>query len=769
MTDTDDTARDAQSGSPLSRKAPPWALVAFALLFILFFFRAAPLQLDPVRADGEPEQFNAARAIERLSRILDGTPHPVDSDALDATRERLIREIETLGYKPEVHDKTACRGSITGSAIRCARVRNITFSAGPDQGAALVLTAHYDSVEAGPGAGDDGVGIAAWLEVAHLMKVEAPAKPVLFLFTDGEETALLGAQAFTDQKMYGRAIDRIINLEARGNTGPAMMFETSHPNAGVVSDWASAAPRPVSNSMMTAIYELLPNSTDLTVYLQAQQAGINLAIADGFDFYHTEHDDIAHLDPKSVQHMGDQGLGAARAFLASTDLTRDEIVYSDVATRLFVSLPQVFGLVLLGLCFGLSALLFMRPAKDADWKHPDWRAFALPPALIVVAAAFAFVSSWFLGLVRPEPAYWTAHPQALNSVLFVGSLIAAALGLSYLAPHSRRETLFAAGWFWFLAVGVGLSFAVPGMAMTFLIPGAVFVVMAAAGWLLPRWSAAAQITAGLVLLLVFLPLIYLVDVMMTLRLAPVFGVLEGLVLAPLLGLIGPLATGRRRVFGLLGGAYAIAVVVTILAPAYSAQRPLALNFVAHYDMDAREAALFASAAPGALPNAVGDQLKVSDAPVLPGVSAQLASRPLDFVDRPAASATVVEDVAGAEGARTITLKLSAPGAQMTRLRIPAGAYPASLTYNTSTLAMREAQNGYFIVDCNGRACDGAKLQFTIDLPENYSPPKEPAPWIVQGYWLGLPSEAAATASARDDAALRYQMGDVTITTKRQVF
>ena len=143
---------DQAPGYEPVRTAAPRALLVFTVLFVLFFFRALPLQLDPVRTSNQPDQFEATRALDRLSRILDGTPHPVDSAALDSTRARLIREIETLGYQPEVHDETACRGTLTGSAIRCARVQNILFSAGPSDGPATILTAHYDSVEAGPGA-----------------------------------------------------------------------------------------------------------------------------------------------------------------------------------------------------------------------------------------------------------------------------------------------------------------------------------------------------------------------------------------------------------------------------------------------------------------------------------------------------------------------------------------------------------------------------------------------------------------------------------------
>jgi hypothetical protein len=766
------TADEHATGPKAMRSDAPRVLIVFAILFALFFFRALPLELDATRAANTPEQFDATRAMERLARVLDGTPHPVDSPELDATRARLLAEIRSLGYEPEIHVAPACRGSITGSAIRCATVSNIVFRAGPQTGPALVLTAHYDSVEASPGFGDDGIGVAVWLEVAHYLKQNPPDRPVVFLITDGEEIALLGAQAFVNASAHNIDVGRIINLEARGVRGPAMMFETSHPNAAIVSDWAKSGARPFANSMMAAVYELLPNSTDLTVHLEKSYPGINIAIGDGLEFYHTPGDALANIDRRSVQHMGDQALGATRAFLAS-DWSGDkqagaEIAYSDFASRFFISLPQTITLGLLGLCFGLAALFFMRPAKNADWKHPDWRALALPPAIIVAAGVFAWLSQQLLALIRPEPVFWMAYPQAMNAVYFIGVLIAGALALAFVAPKSSRATLFASGWLWFLVVGLGLSFAVPGFSMVFLIPAVIFIAAAVVAWLLPLFALIAYAVAGGGLILIFFPMVQLIDVMMgPMGLAAVFGVVEALVVAPVLALAAPLRTGKLVVFGALGVALVAALIAAAVAPAFSKERPLALNFVAHYDKDAREAELYASASPGALPAAVSSQLTVAETTTLPGVTTRLASRKLNFTDRPHATASVVSDTPGAAGERTVTLQLSAPGARMVRLRIPAGAYPRQLQYGPNTIAMREPMAGYYIVDCNGRACDGAQLTFTLKRPADAT--TDVGDWLIQGYWLGLPPDAAATAETRPDTAIPIQMGDVTITTNRDAF
>jgi hypothetical protein len=744
------------------RSKAPLALGLFAILFAAFFFRALPLELDSVRATNAPDQFDTARAMERLTRILDGKPHPSDSDALDATRTRLLEEITRLGYQPEVHDETACRSNGAGTLARCGRVQNITFEAGSGTGPVLLLTAHYDSVEASPGFGDDGIGLAVWLEVAQQLKQTPPTRPVLFLITDGEEQALLGAQAFVDKKFYGREVGRVINLEARGVRGPAVMFETGHPNAGVVGDWSKNPARPFSNSMMTAVYELIPNTTDLTVHLRAGLTGVNMAISDGADFYHTAHDDLARLDRRSVQHMGDQALGATRTFLAS-DWSIDkkpgaEIAYADVGSRGFIALPQTISTLLLGLCFGLSALLFMRPAPDADWKRPDFFALGAPLAIMTVSGVLAWVFYFLLGLVRREPGFWIGEAEALNAVYFFGVLVASALALVFLARKSRREALYASGWFWFLTIGVGLTLRAPGFSMIFLVPGFVFVAASASAWLLPKWSQVFHGIACAFLIFIYFPIIKLVEITMGLQYAAVFGVLEALVIAPALGLIGPIRDGQKFVFSALGGALAAAVAVTVLAPAYTPANPLALNFIAHYDMDEKTGTLFASTPPGALKKDLLKQMSIGEIRI-PGVNGELASRKLDFADHPTASLTKTD--AG--------YTIASAGARMVRIRIPADANASEISINGAATKLGKAQAGYLIIDCLGRACDGAQLTVTFSPPAGAPAPSKPPEWIVQGYWLGLPPDAQYITKARDDDAVPMQLGDVTVTTKRQAF
>ncbi len=90
------------------------------------------------------------------------------------------------------------------------------------------MMAHYDSVGAGPGAGDDGSGTAALLEVARALAREPDARHGLaWLFTDGEEVGLLGAQAFVEQHPLFPRVGVVVNVEARGSGGPSRRASAS--------------------------------------------------------------------------------------------------------------------------------------------------------------------------------------------------------------------------------------------------------------------------------------------------------------------------------------------------------------------------------------------------------------------------------------------------------------------------------------------------------------------------------------------------------------
>jgi hypothetical protein len=261
-----------------------------------------------------PSDFSAARAIAHLAQFAK-TPHPIGSDDATHVREYLMAQLRELGGEVRVEEGI---GSIqSGRNVYAGRVHNIvaTFP-GQKSSRAIMLVAHYDSVAEGPGTADDGAGLIVVLETLRALRAATAIKnDLVVLFTDGEEAGVLGAQAYiASHPDLADRVGLMVNLEARGSSGPGLMFETSNENGALIREFARAAPFPMATSLMAAIYKLLPNDTDFTPLKDAGLNGFNFAFLETYQNYHTRLDMIENLDPRSVQHLGANVLGVVRHF-----------------------------------------------------------------------------------------------------------------------------------------------------------------------------------------------------------------------------------------------------------------------------------------------------------------------------------------------------------------------------------------------------------------------------------------------------------------------
>ncbi|MFP5248083.1 MAG: M28 family peptidase, partial [Thermoanaerobaculia bacterium] len=245
------------------RRALP-VLLPLAAVFVLALWRSEGP--PPRDANAPANAFSAIRAKNTLRAVLmDGVPHPVGTRANMRVRSRIQTQFRALGYDVTLQRRFACN-----AAAMCAVVENVIATPpGNAQGDIVLLTAHYDSVGAGGGASDDGMGIAALLEIARAIRNEQFRNRVMFLIDDGEEAGLLGAEAFAADEARMRDVAAIINIEMRGTHGASNMFETSRGNRWLIRHLASSVERPMATSLFYTIYNLLPNDTDVTVFKRA--------------------------------------------------------------------------------------------------------------------------------------------------------------------------------------------------------------------------------------------------------------------------------------------------------------------------------------------------------------------------------------------------------------------------------------------------------------------------------------------------------------------
>lgn len=343
--------------------------IALALCLIAAFALAwtAERTPRPAPASAPATSFSAARALPDVE-VIAKTPHPMGAPQNAAVRDYLLQRMTALGLEPRVQSADALFQRRHGAdvAIAGGRVENVIgVLPGRDRTApAVAIMAHYDSVPGSPGAADDATGVAAALEIIRALKPQGqPARDVVLLLTDGEESGLLGATAFFEQHPLAKRIGFLLNMEARGGGGRAQMFQTGADNGATIDLFRKTAISPTASSLTVFMYEKMPNDTDFTVSKAAGVPGLNYAfIGRQFD-YHSPTSTSANLDKGSLQHIGQETLAAAReaAFATALPAKAPSLVYANTFAGHMLAYPPAAGWAILA----LAALLIAAGAWQA--------------------------------------------------------------------------------------------------------------------------------------------------------------------------------------------------------------------------------------------------------------------------------------------------------------------------------------------------------------------------------------------------------------------
>ncbi|WP_433050192.1 M28 family peptidase [Dactylosporangium sp. CS-033363] len=499
-------------------------------------------------------EFSAARAFEHVEHIGQEV-HVTGSPAATRVRSYITDTLRSYGLAPQVQDTVGVNAGKFGDG-GMAHVDNVVaVLPGTDPTGQVVLMAHYDSVQVSYGANDDGAGSSTLLEVARALTQGGAAKPrndVVFVFTDAEEACLCGAEAFVGQHPLGQKQSVVLNFEARGSSGPAVMFQTSEGNADLIDVYAKT-PEPVGTSLAVEVYRLLSNDTDFTpVLAQSRFTGLNIAYIDGSWVYHSPFDRTTTMNRASLQHHGDEALALARAF-GRADLgplmkpASGDAVYFPFAGFL-VRYPAAltWPLAILAL-LAVGALVFL--ARRRGLTSVPRTLAGLGLALVpLIAVAVAAQLLWAL-LVAIRPGYGELLDPARPTWFRFGVVaLTAAVLLCWYALSRRR---------------VGPVPLATGALGLLALLGAVFAAAIPGGSYLVALPALAGALAGIAALYVRHPLARLAVLTVSAAVAT-------LILAPTVALFFPalgLATGAApALFGMLLGL----AVLPVLEPLYRA-------------------------------------------------------------------------------------------------------------------------------------------------------------------------------------------------------
>jgi hypothetical protein len=720
-----------------------------AILLILAAFAAKSTLLSVPSVGHAAGEFDATRAKARLALVLgDQRPHPADSAADDDVRGRLVDALQQMGLAPIVRDQVACNDFQRARLVACARVRNVIALLGPAKGKALLLSAHYDSVPAGPGASDDGIGVATLLEVGSILKQRPLNRPVILLFNEGEELGLIGARAFLSDPLSSN-VDTVLNFEARGVSGPVTMFETNQPNGAAIAAYTDAVRRPYASSLSTDVARLIPNDTDVTVYKERNWLALNSAVVGNETRYHSPGDDLAGLDARSLQDMGDEALALATKLSSGIPKVSGNRIFVDLAQRGFVVMPLLAGVFCL-------LLLFVAFATIARTRGVLVRGTGVVLAMLVGGGLAAWFAVTIMGLLRAGT-YWRSNPELTFISIYATALLGELILILTAAKLDARR-LRASFWLLFLVLGAVLALAAPGGIIYFLIPPTAVLL----GIALSRWFARAETISGIAGVL----LLFLTWGELLASLEQIFSPGPLWIVAPVAAImIAPALIEAKHLFGrsdrrlLLAGSGVIALAAWIVAgstPAYSDDHQQRFTIEHVTDFPSRRSSWSILNDGASLPQAYAGagpwhrgKLDFSER------QRWLAAAPSKANIRPP-SIEVVERVSNGDD-RTVTLKLHANGAERLLLVAPADAHIRSAGMVGNVRPIGDADSsGRFTISCTGRNCDGSELRIDLVSPK-------PVEFTLVGAANGLPPSAASLIHARPTFARPQYTPDETLT------
>ena len=748
--------------------------IAFTLLLlaaILLFSYEGNRPPAPLPASASAQEFSALRAREVLNRLVgDGVPHPVGSAQDEVVRGRVMEEFTKIGYEPQIQTGFACDEYGT-----CATVQNVLARLeGSTPGPAVLVAAHYDSVPAGPGASDDGMGAAAVLEIARACKsLPTPRNSIIFMIDDGEEAGLIGARVFVEQHPWAKDVRAVVNIDNRGTSGPSVMYETGAANAWALNLYRHSASHPATNSIFYFAYKELPADTDFTIFKNAGYQGVNFAAIGHPVQYHTSLDDFGNADPATLQHHGDNALSSLRAF-AQADIAnppQTSAVYFDIFQHWVVSWPVPLSLKL---AFGSAFLLLLEitwllyrkrtPASSIFWGLLSWI------VTLFAAGLVAFALQFLLRRLGAEPVVWSAHSLPIQTAFWILGFAAVCFFASRFAPRAGELGLWAGGWLGWATLGILLAFRAPAVSYIFQVATCV-AALAAFAFIFRRdgtargFGFAAIVPASAVALVAFSVLLLLYPGFGNPSL-PAISLLVALVLSPIAPLFAdaPSTRGLTRVFvpGFALACIIASAFLAVVVPAFSNKSPEHVTFEYAQDSDSGKSQWIVYPASGSLPEPIrlATNFVGSTGGSFPWISKTSFVANAPHLDLPPPTFTILESTELPGMRHYRALLRSERGAPRALVMFPPNSGVDSVQIEgqfvpPQSQRLRDELKGWYAYDCETMPAKGIEMSFNLRAGK-------PVEVYAVDTSFGLPLEGLFLLKSRPLTATSYGDGDRTL-------
>ncbi len=269
--------------------------------------------------------FDGERAFNHVRALVEFGPRPAGSEAIEKTREYIVRELKSYGLKTTLDEFTEVtpRGKV--------KFKNVVAELPGETSGVIIIASHYDTKPIKEfvflGANDGGSSTGALLEIARVMAAEKQKRKFTyqFVFFDGEEAFCrewsecldgkdhtYGSRQMVERLKREKQLDRIkamILLDMIGDRDLTIPREEGSSQWLVEAIWGTAQQLGYKKEFPNR-----PSSVGDDDHMPFLRAGIPAVDIIDFEFgdspednryWHTKEDTLDKISARSLKIVGD--------------------------------------------------------------------------------------------------------------------------------------------------------------------------------------------------------------------------------------------------------------------------------------------------------------------------------------------------------------------------------------------------------------------------------------------------------------------------------
>ncbi|WWC69875.1 uncharacterized protein I206_103818 [Kwoniella pini CBS 10737] len=340
------------------------------------------------------------------------------------------------------HEVLKAYNGITNIILRLSSVHPPSYNSSipKQQKDAILLGSHIDSTLPAPGAADDGMGVGVMLDIARVMveRDRAFDGSVIFMWNGGEGMS----------DLYRHQVRAVINLEAAGSTGGALLFQATSQE---MIEAYSHAPHPRGTVIAADVFSsgIMMSDTDFVQFEKyLGVSGLDMATVGHSYFYHTKKDSIKYIEAGSAQHFAnniiaivDHLTSPSSPLLQSEPFSPPNMVYFSLYDQIFIQWPMEASLPYYTALATIAIALNLKHLTAKRWKSFVISLLGTPLGMV----GGAFTANVLAAVLRltGKSQIWFRHEHLPLLIYgpagFIGIFLTQLLLSKVLSPISRSQ------------------------------------------------------------------------------------------------------------------------------------------------------------------------------------------------------------------------------------------------------------------------------------------------------------------------------------------